>query len=758
MQKKAQSRILWLVLGVIVIVIALFLIFKPKTDTVVEEPDMLVNPTTIPASQVVMIPVQPDIPSLYETLSDYFPVGAAIEPEQLDDGKHVYLLTRHFNGLTAENVMKSIIIQPTEGNFDWTGADRLVQFAREHDMDIHGHTLVWHNQVPDWFFNDSQGQPLTATPENKDLVLKRLETHIRALVGRYKGDIAVWDVVNEVIDPSYPDCMAHTKWFELTGTDYIYTAFRVAHEVDPEAKLIINEYSTQDPRKRTCVYNVVRDLRAAGLPVDGVGHQMHIDVENPSAESIEETILMFAELGVEQYVTELDMSIYTNDTDIYNVTNVPNEIMIQQGHRYKDVFDVFKRLAEHIQSVTFWGMADDHTWLKTYPITRINLPLPFDEKLEAKYAYWGIVNPDPSYLPMLIQKVNISQGTPVIDAKPDLLWSQQPWITINGTKALTVNFQTRWDKEYLYLFVDIKGSPEDVGKIEVFVDENKNRTKTYEGDDRHYIFQDDVCSSCENGSYRVAKDNGYQLEAALPLNLANGRGGQKVGFDIRITESSQPDTPISWNDLTNNQDTDTSQFGTLTFAVASKLTSAVQGTPVIDAEEDGIWADANEIVTDVWALGESGATAKVKTLWDDAHLYIYAVVSDTLLSDASRNDYEQDSIEVFIDQNNAKTAAYQADDAQYRISFNNLQSFNGDAKAELITSKTKIVDGGYVVELAIKFDAITPQEGALIGFDFQVNNDENGDGVRDSISKWNDPTNLSYMNTSRFGLLMFTIK
>lgn len=712
--------------------------------------------TEIPTQQATLflnadpIPVQPEIPSLYETLADYFPVGAALMSDQLDSGQHVYLLARHFNGLTPENEMKPISIQPVEGTFTWEGADRLMQFARDNKMQVHGHTLVWHSQVPDWMFNDSQGQPLTATPENKALVLSRMETHIRALAGRYKGEIFVWDVVNEVIDESYPDCMRRSRWFELTGSDYITLAFKVAHEADPNARLIINDYSTTDPAKRTCFYNLTRDLLAQGVPLDGVGHQMHINIESPSAEDIEETIQMFAELGVEQYITELDLSLYTNDSDSFD--RVPKEIMIRQAHRYKDIFDVFRRQSESLAGVTFWGMADDHTWLKTWPIRRINLPLLFDENLQAKYAYWGIVDPSFEHLPVLHQRLSISQATPEIDAKPELLWSQQPWIALAGLP--NASFQTRWDKQYLYVFVDIKGDPESISKIELFVDENKNKTKSYEADDRHYSFENGVCVDCEGVKSAQATADGYQLEVALPFNVGSGRGGQQVGFDIRITDSTQPG-PVSWNDLTNGQDTDTSQFGGLTFALGSKMTSAKAGTPTIDGEEDAVWADAPEISTDVWVMGTSGATARVKTLWDDEYLYVYAVVTDTLLSDASRNPWEQDTIEVYVDQNNAKTASYEADDSQYRVNFKNVQTFNGGAKAELITSAVKIVPGGYVVELSIKLDVIPPQENALIGFDFQVNNDENGDGVRDSVVIWNDPTGQSYMNTSRLGLLQF---
>jgi endo-1,4-beta-xylanase len=339
-------------------------------------------------------PVQTDIPSVYETLSPYFVVGAAIEPDQLDSEQHNILLTRHFNSITAENAMKPGSIQPSEGEFRWAGADKLVQYARENDKAIHGHTLVWHQQAAEWMFEDSEGNPLEATPENKELVLQRLETHIRAVVGRYKDDVQVWDVVNEVIAPG-TSCMRYSRWYELTGTDYIVTAFRVADEVAPDAVLLINDYGTTDPQRRDCLYQVVSDLRAQGVPIDGVGHQMHISIASPSAAVIEETILKFAELGIEQHITELDMSIYANDTDSY--TTVPDEILDRQGKRCRAVFDAFKNQSDHIQSVTFWGMADDHTWLKTFPVTRINLPLLFDEQLQAKPAYWGVV--DPTKLP-----------------------------------------------------------------------------------------------------------------------------------------------------------------------------------------------------------------------------------------------------------------------------------------------------------------------------------------------------------------------
>lgn len=338
--------------------------------------------------------IQTDIPSVYETLAPYFPVGAAFSPSQLDSNPHVALMTRHFNSLTPENTMKPGPIQPSEGNFAWAGADRLVEFAKANNMAVHGHTLVWHQQAAEWMFKDAAGNKMTATLENKDLLLKRLEEHIRAVVGRYKDAVNVWDVVNEVIDPGMPDCMRRSIWYEVTGMDYIVTAFRVAREVDPDATLLLNDYNEYTAKKRECIYTVVRDLQAQGVPIDGIGMQMHINMATPSIDALETTIERFAELG-EVHITELDMSVYTNDTASY--ATISDELLLQQGYRYRDIFEVLKRHADVIGSVTFWGLADDNTWLKTFPIRRLNLPLLFDEQLQAKPAYWGVV--DPSQLP-----------------------------------------------------------------------------------------------------------------------------------------------------------------------------------------------------------------------------------------------------------------------------------------------------------------------------------------------------------------------
>ena len=338
--------------------------------------------------------IQTDIPSLKDVLAPYFTVGAAIWQGDIT-GPHAELLKKHFNSITTENAMKWASIELRKGEPNFATADMLVNFAMANNIRVRGHTLVWHRQYPAWVFKDDNGADLPPTPESKALVLQRMEKHIREEVGHFKDRVYAWDVVNEVIDPDQPDGFRRSPWFIYAGTDYIEKAFRVAHEVAPDAKLYINEYDTTDPKKRAFLLKLVKDLRKRKVPIYGVGHQMHSKLDDPSPEAMVQTIKMFSKLHVDNQITELDMSLYP-DKQSRELIN-PEQLLIRQGYCYRDYFNAFRKLKGKISSVTFWGMADDHTWLSRLSVPRRDLPLPFDEHLQAKYAYWGIV--DPAKLP-----------------------------------------------------------------------------------------------------------------------------------------------------------------------------------------------------------------------------------------------------------------------------------------------------------------------------------------------------------------------
>ncbi len=337
------------------------------------------------------IQVQTDIPALREVLAPHFKIGAAVWEGDIT-GPHAQLLTRHFNSITTEDAMKWEKIHPTESNFNFEPADALVSFAVNNGMSVRGHTLVWHEQVPDWVFRDLQGLPMAPTTENKALLLQRLETHIRTVAAHFGDKVYAWDVVNEAIDPAQPDGLRRNKWYEICGPEYIDRAFVAAREAVPTAKLYLNDFETTVPAKRAALLNLIKGLRSRGIPIDGVGHQMHSNINSPTAAEVIETINAFSAVpGIDHQITELDVSIYNSHLQTYEL--VPEPVLLKQGYRYRELFNVFRSLQGKISSVTFWGKADDHTWLSTYPITRLEAPLPFDDRLKAKPAYWGIVDP-----------------------------------------------------------------------------------------------------------------------------------------------------------------------------------------------------------------------------------------------------------------------------------------------------------------------------------------------------------------------------
>ncbi len=347
--------------------------------------------------QLTYIPpptIQTNIPSIFETLSAYFPVGAAVDSTDVS-GPHEQLLTKHFNSITSENDMKWSSVESTLGNYTFGAADTEVGVAVCHDMRVRGQNLVWSTgeQTPSYAFGDG-----TNSPANQATVTGNIQEHIKGEVTHFGSQVYAWDVVNEPLDPTEPDCLYHGPFYQVLGKSYIDVALLAAREYAPSGtKLFINDYSTADPDRLACLVRVVKDLKNRGIPIDAVGHEMHNNINYPSPSAVENAIRTVAELGVDQQVTEFDLSVYDagDDTSNYgaNGGTVPSSIIAEQGYLYEHYFDVFRRMRRQLSGVTFWGMADDDTWLDSFPISRLDLPLPFDTELQAKPAYWGIVDP-----------------------------------------------------------------------------------------------------------------------------------------------------------------------------------------------------------------------------------------------------------------------------------------------------------------------------------------------------------------------------
>lgn len=345
---------------------------------------------------------QAERPSLARKYASLFPIGAAVDPTSRET--HAPLLEQHFNSVTAENEMKFESVEPVEGVFDYAEADRLVAFAQAHGMKVRGHTLVWHRQTPDWVFQAAGGAP--ASPE---LLLSRLKNHIDHVVARYKGRVYAWDVVNEAImdDGKYrteheAEADQRSRWHGILGVDYIAKAFEYAHAADPAAKLFYNDYRNYIPAKRQAIYEMLKELLARGVPIHGVGLQCHLSIE-PSTDpthhgfhqtlpEMEATIELYASLGLEVQVTELDVSLYvpgvkyTPET-FYTTETFTDALQRKQAERYAAFFELFRKHAKVITGVTFWGIADDNTWLSEFSSGRKDFPLLFDVKHEPKHAF-----------------------------------------------------------------------------------------------------------------------------------------------------------------------------------------------------------------------------------------------------------------------------------------------------------------------------------------------------------------------------------
>jgi len=337
--------------------------------------------------------IQTNIPSIFKTLANYFTVGAAVDLTDLS-GPHAQLLTTHFNSITSGNDMKWSSVEATKGTYNYTNADSEVGLATCSNMKVRGQNLVWATgqQTPAYATGDG-----TNSAANQAVVTANIQEHIQSEVQHFGTKVYAWDVINEPLDPSQSDCLAHGPFYQVLGKSYIDVALQAARQyAPPGTKLFINEYSTADPDRLACLVKVVQDLRSRGIPLDGIGHETHNNINYPSTDAMVQAIDTVAEHfhGIDQQITELDVSVYNAGDKTSNYgNNVPPSILAEQGWLYAQYFEALRRLRGKISSVTFWGFADDDTWLDSFPVVRTDYPLPFDMGLQAKPAYWGIVDP-----------------------------------------------------------------------------------------------------------------------------------------------------------------------------------------------------------------------------------------------------------------------------------------------------------------------------------------------------------------------------
>jgi endo-1,4-beta-xylanase len=334
---------------------------------------------------------------------DDFLVGTAVSPRQFleRDSQSTAIVKAQFNAISPENVLKWEVVHPRPNYYDFSASDAYVEFGRRNGMFVLGHTLVWHGQTPQWVFEDERGHPL-----GRDALLTRMRDHIRTVVGRYKGRINGWDVVNEALDED--GTLRKSPWLRIIGEDYIAKAFQFAHEVDPGAELYYNDYSLERADKRAGAVALIKRLRAEGIPVKAVGIQGHHKVFCPSFAAEDSTITAFGEQGVHVNITELDVDVLPSLAsncwaDIsYTVppgarlnpyqAELPDSVQGVLSDRYAGMFGVYLKHRDIIDRITFWGVADGDSWLNNWPVRgRTSHPLLFDREGRLKPAFEAVL-------------------------------------------------------------------------------------------------------------------------------------------------------------------------------------------------------------------------------------------------------------------------------------------------------------------------------------------------------------------------------
>ena len=321
---------------------------------------------------------------LKDAYKGYFKIGVAVNQRNVTDAQQSALVVKEFNSITAENDMKPALTEPKEGEFTWENADRIADFCRKNGIKLRGHCLMWHSQIGQWMYEDNP---------SKEVFFERMRKHIHAVVNRYKDVVYCWDVVNEAItdDKNAMDPYRQSPLYKIAGDEFIAKAFQYAHEADPKALLFYNDYNECDPIKSQRIYNMVKAMKQAGVPIDGIGMQGHYNIYGPTSEDIDRAITLYKKIVKHIHVTELDIRVNTEMGGQLRFSregvNVSDSIKQHLADQYARVFQVLRKHKDVIDCVTFWNLGDRDSWLGA-----ANYPLPFDTEYQPKMAYDFIKN------------------------------------------------------------------------------------------------------------------------------------------------------------------------------------------------------------------------------------------------------------------------------------------------------------------------------------------------------------------------------
>lgn len=738
--------------------------------------------------------IEKDIPewktSVTESLGNDSIAGTAIMLSEISDDTLMELVEKHFNAVTFGNELKpdALFNYQIDGNsvptktitfegeelqvpvvndagdsLDFSRADamadKILEWNNAHPdqkIRIRGHVLVWHSQTQEWFFHENYD--ITKPYVNKETMNRRLEWFISSVFDHYFGEAANgkydglfygWDVVNEaVIGNTYrtdkvsaAESLSEIRhgnnsswWHVYESNEFIINAFKYANKYAPaNVELYYNDFGETDNTKCEGIVKLINDVKSAeGTRLDAFGMQAHYNVDGFSAAQFKSVAKKYAQAAGKVQLTELDFKA----SSTYDGTAATKESeYTKMAYCHKNLYEAIKALKEegaNVSGITVWGVIEPNSWLHSQSNLgggasgSAQCPLLFDGNYKAKPAYWAYV--DATKLQPAIQKVTITE------AKDGNIAGETYTIDQGAVQA---EFIPVWDADGLTVQVKVKDTTvNDADAVTVYVDPDNSASDITP----HKVTVARTAAAAIAGGY----------QATVKVSMKGLKVAQQISLDVVVNNDGETG---SFNDLTGKQESSSKYYAVATMKPG--IEKIPYGTISVDADADAAWGNAVNIPLTINKGSETSANAKV--LWDDDNLYVYATVNDAVLDKTGAQTHEQDSLEVFIDEDNGKTASYGEDDKQYRINYENEQSFNGKkCLAENVKSATKTIDGGYVVEAAFKWTDIKPANGTKIGLEFQINDAK--DGKRIGTLSWYDETGMGWSGSNVYGTVELTGK
>ena len=726
-----------------------------------------------------------NIPDLKDTVSsndkgigtDAY-TGALLTVSDLSDQPLMDLVHKHFNAVTFENEMKmdamfgysnneapglhTITWTRADGTemtdftvptLDYSRADKILDALKkwneenpDNAIKVRGHVLVWHSQAPEWFFHEDWDEKRPdASPEEMDA---RQEWYIKTVLEHYTGNDSPykdmfygWDVVNEAVSDgsgTYRHEDEKSSWWRVyQSEDFIVNAFRYANYYAPsDLELYYNDYNECVEIKVSGIEKLLTEVKShekdETLPtrISAMGMQSHHTVSSPTARQLKDAAIRYGKIVGKIQLTELDLKA-SNDFDGTDATL--QDEYTRQAYRYKEIYDIMREVDAmddiDVNGITVWGVIDGNSWLQDSSDvgggadgSKRQVPLLFDDDYKAKPSFYAFVNAEK--LEPYIRSITVMQA-----AEEDPYANGKTY-EIQGVDAAFTPVWTDTELKIKVTVSDMSVSDDDAAAV--YIDWNKSASENA-----------DILSFRKTRAESREQEGGYVAEFTVPRGLVPS---MSFSMDVAVSDNGQT---YAFNDNTMHQETSSKYYASAITKPYMTIAGVGKGIIKVDGEKEAVWDQAKEVQFQI-RTGAAKASASARLLWDEQYLYVLADVTDAVLDNSSEAVHEQDSLEVFIDENNHKSDSYEEDDKQYRVNFVNEQSFNGkQCTAENILSAAVQTDKGYRIEAAYKWTDITPAIGGTIGIDLQINDAEGG--TRIGTVSWYDESGMGWSSPSVFG-------